>query len=143
MLGIVYSIIAGVCMSLQGVFNTRLGEKIGSIETNTIVQGTGLILTFIILLFHKSCGFKYIKSANKLYLLGGALGVIIIFTVMKGISALGATCSIAIILVAQLASAALIDAFGLFDTEIMKFGITKIIGVCVMIAGIIIFKWKC
>lgn len=143
MLGIVFSIIAGIAMSFQGVFNTRLGEKIGAWETNLVVQLTGLVLTFIILLFAGDGNLKNIKQSNKIYLLGGVLGVIIIYTVMKGISALGPTYSIATILVAQLTAAALIDAFGLFGSEQIKFGLTKFIGVAVMIIGIIIFKWKC
>ena len=53
---------------------------------------------------------KKIKEVNKLYLSGGLLGVIIIFTVMKGIKSLGPTYAISTILVAQLLSAALIDA---------------------------------
>ena len=130
-------------MSLQGVFNTRLGDKIGTWETNVIVQATGLILSLIALFIAGSGSFKNIKDANKLYLLGGALGVIIIITVMMGIKSLGPTCAISIILVAQLTAAALIDAFGLFDSAKVTFGTTKIIGVIVMIAGILIFKWKC
>lgn len=143
MLGIILSIIAGVAMSLQGVFNTRLGDKIGTWETNVIVQATGLILSLIALFIAGSGSFKDIRSANKLYLLGGALGVVIIITVMMGIKSLGPTCAISIILVAQLVAAALIDAFGLFDSTKIPFGTTKIIGVIVMIVGILIFKWKC
>lgn len=142
MLGIIFSIIAGICMSLQGIFNTRLGEKIGLWETNFIVQGSGLILTIFILFIFGNGNFKNIKYCNKIYLLGGFLGVIIIYTVMEGISSLGATYSIATILVAQLAAAGIIDAFGFFGTHQIKFHITKIIGVCVMIFGIVIFKWK-
>ncbi|PRR79590.1 hypothetical protein CLLI_07460 [Clostridium liquoris] len=142
MLGIVFSIVAGIAMSLQGVFNTRLGERIGIWETNLVVQGTGLILTFIILLFAGDGNLKDIKEANKLYLLGGALGVIIVFTVMKGIAALGPTYSIATILVAQLTAAGLIDAFGLFGSKQIKFGITEIIGIAIMIIGIVVFKWR-
>jgi bacterial/archaeal transporter family-2 protein len=143
MMGILFSIIAGVAMSLQGVFNTRLGEKIGSWESNVFVQGTGLLVALIVLMFAGNGGLKHIKEANKLYLLGGVLGVIIIFTVMQGIKSLGPTCSIAIILIAQLTAAALIDAFGLFDSAQIKFGLTKIIGIVIMVTGIIIFKWKC
>lgn len=143
MMGIIFSIIAGVAMSLQGVFNTRLGEKIGSWESNVFVQGTGLLVALMVLMFAGNGGFKHIREANKLYLLGGVLGVIIIFTVMQGIKSLGPTCSIAIILVAQLTAAALIDAFGLFDSAQIKFGLTKIIGIVIMVTGIIIFKWKC
>lgn len=142
MFGIIFSIIAGVCMSLQGVFNTRLSSKIGSWETNVIVQGSGLILTILILLLFGNGHFKEIKNVNKLYLLGGVLGVIIIFTVMEGISLMGPTYSIATILVAQLTAAGIIDAFGLFDSTKISFGWTKIIGIVIMIIGIVIFKWK-
>jgi transporter family-2 protein len=143
MLGIVFSIIAGLAMTIQGVFNTRLSDKIGILESNTFVQGTGFLIALMILTFSSRSGFKHIKEANKLYLLGGVLGVIIIFTVMKGIKSLGPTCSIAIILISQLSSAALIDFMGLFDSEVIKFGLTKLIGLVIMIVGIVIFKWKC
>lgn len=143
MLGIIISIIAGLSMSLQGVFNTRLGEKIGIWETNALVQGIGFILTLAITFFIGKGDIKSLKDANKIYLLGGVLGVIIIYTVMTGIKTLGPTHCIAIILVSQLASAALIDAFGLFDTQKVSFGFTKVLGIAIMIVGIVIFKWKC
>lgn len=143
MIGILLSILSGICMSVQGVFNTRLSEKIGLWETNVIVQGTALVFTVIVLLFAGKGNFRNIKEANKLYLLGGILGVIIIYTVMRGISSVGTTCAISTILIAQLLSAGIIDAFGLFDTPKINFGIKEIVGILTMIAGIVIFKWKC
>ena len=77
MFGIICAIISGISMSLQGVFNTRLGEKIGTWETNVIVQASGLILTLLISFFLRKGSYNEIKSVNKLYLLGGALGVVI------------------------------------------------------------------
>jgi bacterial/archaeal transporter family-2 protein len=142
MLGIAYSIIAGISMSLQGVFNTRLSDKIGLWQANSFVQGTGFICTLVALLLASNGNLKNIKDVNKLYLLGGILGAIIIFTVMKGIKSLGITYSISIILVSQLLSAGLIDAFGLFNTPAVKFHIYKFIGTTFMILGIIIFKCK-
>ena len=142
MFGVICSILAGLFMSLQGVFNTRVSEKIGSWETNTIVQGSGLALTLIILFFAGNGNIKKVTEVNKLYLLGGFIGVFIIFTVMAGIKSLGPTCSIVIILIAQLLSASVIDIFGLFDTKPLCFHFSKIIGIVVMIAGIIIFKFK-
>lgn len=143
MMAIISAIISGISMSLQGVFNTRLGEKIGAWETNVFVQASGLALTLIILMFFGRGNFKNIKEANKLYLLGGVLGVIIIFTVMKSIGSLGATCGISIILVAQLLAAATIDALGLFGSKRIPFNAKEFIGVAIMIIGILIFKWKC
>jgi len=129
-------------MSLQGVFNTRVSEKIGLWETNVFVQGTAFLLTLIIVLIAGNGNFKAIKEVNKLYLLGGALGAIIIFTVMKGISSLGPTYSIATILVAQLLAAGIIDSFGMFGATQIKFALTKYIGIAIMIVGIVVFKWK-
>ncbi|PJI08563.1 MULTISPECIES: DMT family transporter [Clostridium] len=142
MIGIICSIISGICMSLQGVFNTRLSEKIGLWETNAWVQGSALLVTLVVCFILGNGNFKLIGTANKLYLTGGILGAVIIYTVMKGVSTLGPTCSISIILVAQLLSAALIDVLGLFNTNKIAFGTTKIIGVVLMLAGIIVFKLK-
>lgn len=142
MIGVLLSILSGICMSLQGVFNARLSSKIGLWETNVLVQGTGLIITLVVLLIAGNGNFKNLKSVNKLYLLGGALGVVIIFTVMEGINKLGPTYAIASILIAQLISAGIIDAFGLFDSTKINFSASKFIGVGIMILGIIIFKWK-
>jgi transporter family-2 protein len=129
-------------MSLQGVFNTRVSEKIGLWETNVLVQGTGLILTTIIFLIVGNGNFKVIKDVNKLYLLGGFLGAIITFSVMKGITNMGPTYSIATILVAQLLTAGIIDSFGMFGAHQIKFALSKFIGIGIMILGIVIFKWK-
>ena len=142
MIGMICSILAGILMGLQGVFNTRVSQKIGSWETNTLVQGSGLLLTVAILLFTGSGGFKKIKEVNSLYLIGGFIGVFIIYTVMQGINLLGPTYSIAIILIAQLLTAACIDIFGLFDTTPVVFHLSKILGIFLMIAGIVLFKFK-
>lgn len=142
MMGIIYSIIAGIAMTLQGVFNTKASEKMGLWETNAFVQGTAFIITIIIALLFGKGSFFSITEVNKLYLTGGILGAIITFTVMMGIGSLSPTCAIGIILIAQLLSAALVDAFGLFGNERCGFGFTKIIGIALMILGIVLFKWK-
>ena len=142
MFGFICAIISGIAMSLQGVFNTRLGEKMGTFETNAFVQASALVLTIILVLFWGDGDFKAIKSVNKLYLTSGILSVIIIYTVMKSIGTLGTTIGIGTILVAQLAAAAVINAFGLFGSEKITFGFHEIIGLVLMIAGIVVLKWK-
>lgn len=142
MMGIIFAIISGISMSLQGVFNTRVADKIGIWETNVIVQATGLILTLFISFFLGKGSYKELKEVNKFYLLGGVLGVIIIFTVMKSISSMGPTMGIGIILIAQIIAAAMIEAFGLFGNNKVNFGIKEFLGVAIMVLGIIVFKWK-
>ena len=137
------SIVAGALMSLQGVFNTRLSEKIGLYQSNAFVQGTAFILSLIVMLiFGKISEFKEIGNVNKIYLLGGALGLGITITVMLSIKGLSPTYAISIILISQLLVAAIIDAFGLFGSEKIPFTWNKYIGILVMIAGVLLFKWN-
>ena len=84
--------------------------------------------------------FKAIADVNKLYLLGGAIGIVITITVMLGIKDLSPTASISIILISQLVVAAIIDRFGLFGTQQADFHWTKYVGLAMMIGGVILFK---
>lgn len=142
MLGTLFSIIAGAAMSFQGVINTRLGEKIGLYESNMFVQGTAFVLSLIAMFIMGKGNLRALGDVNKIYWLGGVLGLIITITVMLGIKDLSPTVSISIILISQLLVAALIDAFGLLGTEKVAFGWTKYVGIALMIIGVVVFKLK-
>lgn len=77
---------------------------------------------------------------NKLYLLGGVFGILITVTVMLAIGKLSPTIAISIILISQLAVAALIDAFGIMGSEKVAFGWNKHVGLALMIGGVLLFK---
>lgn len=140
MKNIIFPLLAGVFIALQGVFNTRVSEKIGFWEANTFVHATGLIITLILLVIAGDGSFSRLGEVNKLYLLGGVLGALIVYTVVHGIASLGAAMTTAILLVTQLITATVIDTFGLFGNQPIKFDYTKFVGIAVMIAGIVIFK---
>ena len=142
MLGILMSIIAGAAMSLQGVINTRLGEKIGMWESNAFVQGTAFVCALIVVLITRNGSFKELFHTNWVYLLGGVLGLIITATVMASIHSSSPTLAISIILIAQLATAALIDAFGWFGTEKAALHWQQGVGLALMIAGVVFLKSK-
>lgn len=127
-------------MSIQGVMNTRLGEQIGLMESNAFVQCTAAVLSLVALIFYRTGSFGEIGGANRLYMLGGVLGLVITITVMLGMRGLGPTVAVSIILISQLAVAALIDAFGLMGSEKLEFGWNKYLGLGLMIGGVILFK---
>ena len=139
-MGYIFSAIAGAVMSIQGVMNTRLSDKIGLYESNVFVQGTAFVASLVALLFLKNGNWANIKEVNKIYLLGGILGLIITVTVMLGIKNLSPTMAISVILISQLFVAALIDAFGIFDSEKISFGWNKYVALLLMIGGVILFK---
>ncbi|MBP3360695.1 MAG: DMT family transporter [Clostridia bacterium] len=142
MLGFITAIIAGGAMSIQGVMNTRLGEKIGIYESNAFVQGTAFILSLITVWIMGKGSFRSIADVNKFYLFGGVLGLVITLTVMVSIGKLSPTVAISVILISQLAVAAIIDAFGLMGSEKTAFGWNKYAGLILMIGGVLLFKWK-
>lgn len=142
MLGIIFSILAGIFISLQSIFNTRVSDKVGLFETTVIVHATGLIVAIAAMVLWGDGSLKRIGEVNKLYLLGGAFGVIIIYGVVRGISLLGATFAVSILLVTQLIVATMIDIYGLFDSPQIKFDFTKPLGILIMIAGIVVFKLR-
>lgn len=142
MWGIVCSILAGAAMSLQGVMNTRLSERIGLYESNVLVQGVALALSLVALLFLGKGNFAALAGANKVYLLGGVLGLAITITVMLAIKGMGPTVAVSVILISQLLVAALIDAFGWFDSTRVPFDWQKFVGLALMIGGVLLFKWR-
>ncbi len=139
-MGYIWSIIAGAAMSIQGVMNTRLGEKIGLYESNAFVQGTAFVLSLVAVWIVGKGNFRAIGEVNKLYLLGGVLGLIITVTVMLGMGKLTPAIAVSTILISQLLVAALIDAFGLMGTEKAAFGWNKYVGLALMIGGMVLFK---
>ncbi|MFC5531482.1 DMT family transporter [Cohnella yongneupensis] len=142
MIGIIYSIVAGLFVSLQGIFNVRLSEKTSFWFTNTWVHGTGFLLSLIVLWMLKDGGAVKLGSVNKLYLLGGCMGVVIVFTAMKSVSALGPAYAIAIMLIVQLIATLAIESYGLFGVDRIAISANRLIGIGIMIAGIIVFKYK-
>ena len=140
--GIITAIVSGAAMSLQGVMNTRLSDKIGLMESNAFVQGTAFALSLIAVLIFGKGNFALIKNVQPVYLFGGALGLVITVTVMVAINNLNPTTGISVILISQLLVAALIDAFGILGSEKIAFTPQKIFGVILMIAGVLLIKWK-
>lgn len=142
MIGFIYSAIAGAAMSIQGVMNTRLSDKIGLYESNVFVQGTAFVLSLIAMWILGRGNFRAIGEVNKGYLLGGALGIVITITVMLSMSRLTPATAVSAILIAQLFTAAVIDAFGLMGTEKEAFGWNKYVGLALMVGGMLLFKLK-
>ncbi len=75
-------------------------------------------------------------------LLGGILGALITYTVIKSMSGLGPAQAVMIIVTAQLLAAYLIEIFGLFNVDKVSFQWHKLIGIVISIGGILLFKWE-
>jgi len=142
MLGILFAVMAGVCISLQNVFNTRVGDSVGSIEATVVVHAVGLVASIIMVVLLGDGDLSKVGNVDKIYLIGGALGVAIVIGVIKGVSSLGAAQAVMIVMLAQLAVAYCIDTLGLFGMDKLPISMSKVAGLAIMLGGLFVFRLK-
>ncbi len=141
-LGFLCALVAGAAMSIQGVMNTRLGEKVGVLEANAFVQAVSVALAVAAALFFGKGNIRLLPQSPWYTWLGGVIAPVITVTVMLSIKGLSPTVAISTILLAQLTVAALIDAFGWLGAEKLAFTWQKYVGVGLMVAGVVMMKLK-
>ena len=100
------------------------------------------VLSLLVLVFWRTGSFAALGAAPKYCWFGGVLALAITVTVMLGMGRLGPTLAVATILIAQLVTAAAIDAFGIMGTEKLAFGWSKWAGLALMTGGVLLFKMK-
>ena len=142
MLGFWIAIISGALMSVQGVFNTQVTKQSGIWVTNIFVQLTALLVCLALWLATDRSSFATLMKVEPKYmLLGGAIGAFITYTVIKSMEQMGPARAVKCIVFSQLIIAYLIEEFGMFGVEKQSLEGRKILGMGIMIAGIVIFKW--
>ena len=142
MFGFLIALLSGALMSVQGIFNTQVTKTSGIWVANAFVQFTALLVCLAAWLVTDRSSFAALwKVEPKYMLLGGTIGAVITYTVIKGMELLGPARSVMIIVISQLIVAYLIEMFGLFGVEKQPLEVRKLIGMGVAIAGIVIFKW--
>ena len=141
--GILFALMAGLAVALQNMFGARVTEKIGQWGATTLVHFVGFIISGIVLLLTQTTGgFARIGEIPKIYLLGGALGMLIIVGSARSINAAGPALAVSVMVVTQLAMSGMIEWFGWFGAARVPFHFTKPLGLLVMIGGLILYKWK-
>jgi transporter family-2 protein len=142
MIGIVFSVLAGIFVAMQTVFNARVSEHVGLWETTTIVHLGGFLFSVVMVMIFGEGQLGKWTEINKLYLMGGAFGVMVIYSITRGVVTIGTTLAISILIVSQLTFAMVIDMFGLFGTQKLIIDWTKPLGIVIMVVGIIVYKLK-
>lgn len=144
MWGLLIAIISGALMSIQGVFNTGVMKQTGIWITASFVQLTALVVCLgaWFVTGRESSFTEVIRIDNKYMLLGGVIGAFITYTVIKSVDTLGPARANMFIITAQLIAAYLIELLGICGSDKVPFEWRKLIGLVLVIAGIITFKWK-
>ncbi|NIK79674.1 transporter family-2 protein [Paenibacillus castaneae] len=141
MKGIIFAFLGGAFITLQGVANARISEDIGTWQAATITQLTGFIVALSILMFVRDGKWQSFKEVKPLYLTGGALAALIIFSNVTAIHQIGVTLSVSALLIAQLSLTFLIEINGWFGIAKKKMRLSQFIGIGMMIAGVVLLRY--
>ncbi|MBD5459430.1 MAG: DMT family transporter [Lachnospiraceae bacterium] len=143
MIGFFIALLSGALMSVQGVFNTQVTKSSSIWVANAFVQFTALLVCLAVwVCSDRSSLTAVMKVEPKYMLLGGCIGAVITYTVIKSMDMLGPARAVMLIVVAQLLVAYVIELLGWFGVEKQPLEIRKLLGMVLAVAGIVIFKWK-
>ena len=130
MWGIIIGLISGALMSIQGVFNAEVTKQSSIWLSAAFVQITAFVVCVLAWFITGKEGTisSLFQVQPKYMLLGGVIGAFITYTVIQAMN--------------QCGPARAVELMGLFGVDKQPFEWRKIIGLIVMIAGTITFKWK-
>lgn len=129
---------AGVAMALQGTLNSALGKGIGVLQATFVVHLIGAAAAGLLLLVPevgRSGNIAKIFQVPWYYLLGGIIGVFILYGVVASLPRLGAAVATTAIIVGQVGMAMVIDHLGFFGLTRMSFTWVKLIGLALLATG--------
>jgi bacterial/archaeal transporter family-2 protein len=139
--GFIFALIAGSLVSLQNIFNSKVNERAGSWATTTLVLGLGFLASLIMGLIFEGGELFQLHGMKPWYWVSGVIGVGVVTCIVQGIKRLGPTVAISIALISQLAFALWWDSMGFMGLEKVPFTFKHLLGVLVIVAGIVVFKF--
>ncbi|MGV2941877.1 DMT family transporter [Mesobacillus sp. LC4] len=141
MKGLIFALLGGAFITLQGVANASISQDIGTWQTASITQLTGFLTALFVLVFFVKGPWNGLRKVKPLYLIGGTFGAIVVFGNVTAIHFIGVTLTVSAMLIAQLAMTFLIDQNGWFEVKKQKMRVPHLIGMTMMAAGVVILGW--
>jgi transporter family-2 protein len=128
---------AGLGGAVQIAVQGRLGERVGTLEALATAAVIGGILALVLLLVVRRSlgGVGEALVGPKWLLLGGVMGVFIVFSVTVAGPRIGVVATTAFFIAAQFGLAAAIDRYGWFGVERAATTWTRVLGIGLLLAG--------
>lgn len=140
-IGWIISMVSGILMSLQGIFNTEVNEQTSIWVSAVWAQFTAFIVCLACWAVADRGSFLLLKEVTPRYLLiGGVLGAGITVTVMSGMKWIGPAQATAFIVVAQMVFSWLTERFGWFGVDKTPFSWVQLGGVLLAAVGLVMIR---
>ena len=131
------AVAAGLAGSIQVALMSRLGERIGVLEALAFSTAltAGVAVLILVLARQTHAGFAHAVHQPWWMLLGGIMGLIIVFTVTYAGPRIGVAATVGILIAGQLAMGAAIDRWGLFGSDRIALHWPRLIGIALLAVG--------
>jgi transporter family-2 protein len=136
--------LAGLAGSVQVAVMGRFGTQIGVIEALVFATIVQLVLAASILLLARlgPGGLGGALSAPRWMWLGGAMGLLVVFTITFAQPRIGATATIGILIAGQLVMGAVIDRYGLFGVDQIAISWPRALGIVLLAVGAMLSLYR-
>jgi bacterial/archaeal transporter family-2 protein len=133
----VLAVTAGLAGSIQVALMSRLGERIGVLEALAFSTAltAGIALVIILLARASVAGFERAVHQPWWMLLGGVMGLVIVFAITYAGPRIGVAATVGILIAGQLTMGAAIDRWGLFGSERIALHWPRLLGIALLAAG--------
>jgi transporter family-2 protein len=141
---VLVGVLAGCLVGMQAPVNARLGKSIGSIQAATFSFLVGTVVLLAIAAF-VSGGLGELANFGRApwwALVGGLLGAVYVTVALIAVRTLGASGLTAVVIAGQLAISVAIDRFGLFGLARQHIGVSRIAGLVLLVAGVVLVVRK-
>jgi transporter family-2 protein len=131
---------AGAFVGLQAPVNARLGREVGSLQA-ALVSFTLGTLALLLVTALSSGGLGAVGNATRApwwALVGGVLGAFYVTVALLTVRTLGLSTLTALVVTGQLASALVVDRFGLLGIARQQIGTARIVGLVLLVAGVVL-----
>jgi transporter family-2 protein len=135
-LAVTLTVVVGGLIALQAPINAGLGKATGNVAAAFVSFAMGtLLLVLLVGVTGQAGGLSDTFTVNWYYLLGGALGVAYVYTVLVTVSTIGAGAVAAATVTGQLTASVIIDRLGILGLEEQPLSLERIAGVALLLAG--------
>jgi bacterial/archaeal transporter family-2 protein len=143
-LAVALGIAAGGLVATQAPINSRLGRSVGTAQAATVsfLVGTVALVALASLWSGGLGSLSGIAHAPWWALIGGLLGAVYVTVALVAVRTLGASGLTAVVITGQLAMSVAIDRFGLLGIAKQPVGVTRIIGLMLLVAGVVLVVRK-
>jgi transporter family-2 protein len=131
------AVVAGLAGSVQVALMSRLGERLGVLEALAFSAALTAGLAFVILVLARHSVVAFERAVHQPWwmLLGGVMGLIIVFTVTYSGPRIGVAATVGILIAGQLAMGAAIDRWGLFGSDRIALHWPRLLGIALLAVG--------